>query len=367
KCYLRRRRAGFVFHRGYEAEMLSVQDYFPFGSAMPGRSLNLGDYRFGFQGQEGDNEIYGTGNDVSYKYRVEETRLGRFLSVDPLSPEYPWNSPYAFSENQVVRFIELEGAEKKDPFEGLNFIEKAIANFIIVENNYGKLVNESLGVEPTLENNVTTGVSFFSLGLLPFLEQAGGLAFSETKGINLSTREDPGDWRFLMSIPATASPLKVQSGKYIYPEQGRRLIRAVTAKSTEIINSTATNKQKGPVITGVLDAMTGEIFYGQNTGVPQKLHPILELRYNGLINRTSGLGNRPHYVNELPGSHSEINALNKALWSRQEKYGGVSEKELGEFLLHNRALRNPRQGEYIPPRCLDCQELTRGVSVIRGN
>ncbi|MEZ4775870.1 MAG: polymorphic toxin type 44 domain-containing protein [Bacteroidia bacterium] len=56
-------------------------------------------------------EIYGTGNAVSYKYRVEDPRLGRFLSVDPLSAEYPWNSPYAFSENRVIDGIELEGLE----------------------------------------------------------------------------------------------------------------------------------------------------------------------------------------------------------------------------------------------------------------
>jgi hypothetical protein len=37
--------------------------------------------------------------------------LGRFLSIDPLSSVYPWNSPYAFAENKVIQFIELEGAE----------------------------------------------------------------------------------------------------------------------------------------------------------------------------------------------------------------------------------------------------------------
>lgn len=33
------------------------------------------------------------------------------MSVDPLAPEYPHNSPYAFSENKVIQFIELEGLE----------------------------------------------------------------------------------------------------------------------------------------------------------------------------------------------------------------------------------------------------------------
>jgi len=34
------------------------------------------------------------------------------LSVDPLTKSYPWNTPYAFAENDVVRSIDLEGGEK---------------------------------------------------------------------------------------------------------------------------------------------------------------------------------------------------------------------------------------------------------------
>lgn len=70
-------------------------------------------YRFGFQGQEMDNEIKGTGNSINYAYRVHDPRLGRFLSIDPLSNKFPWNSPYAFSENRVIDGIELEGLEWK--------------------------------------------------------------------------------------------------------------------------------------------------------------------------------------------------------------------------------------------------------------
>jgi RHS repeat-associated protein len=68
-------------------------------------------YRYGFQGQEKDDEIKGAGNSINYKYRMHDPRLGRLFSVDPLFREYPWNSPYAFSENRVIDGIELEGLE----------------------------------------------------------------------------------------------------------------------------------------------------------------------------------------------------------------------------------------------------------------
>jgi RHS repeat-associated protein len=68
-------------------------------------------YTYGFQGQERDDEVKGSGNSVSYKYRIHDPRLGRFLSIDPLFKDYPHNSPYAFSENRVIDGIELEGLE----------------------------------------------------------------------------------------------------------------------------------------------------------------------------------------------------------------------------------------------------------------
>jgi RHS repeat-associated protein len=76
-----------------------------------------GDYRYGFQGQEKDDEIKGKGNSVNFKYRMHDSRLGRFFAVDPLTKAYPWNSTYAFSENSLIAFIELEGLEKLELFE----------------------------------------------------------------------------------------------------------------------------------------------------------------------------------------------------------------------------------------------------------
>ena len=60
-----------------------------------------------------DNEVKGVGNSINYKYRMHDPRIGRFFAVDPLAASYPWNSPYAFSENIVIHAVELEGLEKK--------------------------------------------------------------------------------------------------------------------------------------------------------------------------------------------------------------------------------------------------------------
>lgn len=78
---------------------------------MPGRWSGT-EYRYGFQNQEQDGEIKGHGNSVNYRFRMHDPRLGRFFATDPLQMNYPGNSPYAFSENQVINAIELEGLEK---------------------------------------------------------------------------------------------------------------------------------------------------------------------------------------------------------------------------------------------------------------
>jgi len=93
------------------SEILHAQDYYPFGMVMPKRSVGSG-YRFGFQNQEIDNVLWS--GLVSYKYRIEDPRLGRFFSVDPLEVKYPWNSVYALSDNRVIDGVELEGLECKE-------------------------------------------------------------------------------------------------------------------------------------------------------------------------------------------------------------------------------------------------------------
>lgn len=70
-------------------------------------------YRFGFNGKENDNDVKGEGNQQDYGMRIYDPRLVRFLSVDPLTKEYPWNSTYAFAENEPIANIDLDGAEKK--------------------------------------------------------------------------------------------------------------------------------------------------------------------------------------------------------------------------------------------------------------
>jgi RHS repeat-associated protein len=97
----------------YTADVISAQDYYPFGMIMPGRTIVNGNgYRYGFNGKENDNEVKETGNQQDYGMRIYDPRIGKFLSVDPLTKDYPWNSSYAFAENNPIKYIDLDGLEK---------------------------------------------------------------------------------------------------------------------------------------------------------------------------------------------------------------------------------------------------------------
>ncbi|MFW5983399.1 MAG: RHS repeat-associated core domain-containing protein, partial [bacterium] len=89
----------------------SSTTYYPFG--MPLKSRALQTYRFGFKGMESDPEW--TGNNVityDYGFRIYDTRIARFLSVDPLTSNYPHYTPYQFAGNKPIWCIDIDGLEE---------------------------------------------------------------------------------------------------------------------------------------------------------------------------------------------------------------------------------------------------------------
>lgn len=82
---------------------------------MPGRKYSAGNgYRYGFNGKEMDDETSGVGNEYDYGARVYNPRIGKFLSVDPMSGTFPYFSPYQFSGNTPIQAIDLDGLEPID-------------------------------------------------------------------------------------------------------------------------------------------------------------------------------------------------------------------------------------------------------------
>ncbi len=72
-------------------------------------TTQAGGYRYGFNGKENDNEVKGEGNSLDFGERIYDSRLGRWLSIDPLQAKYPNLSPYCAFANNPIYFIDPTG------------------------------------------------------------------------------------------------------------------------------------------------------------------------------------------------------------------------------------------------------------------
>jgi hypothetical protein len=94
---------------------------------------------------------------------MHDPRIGRFFATDPLENKYPWNSPYAFSENSVINSVELEGGEK------LVAIVKGGENFPEIKNSSGEKLMIKLYLAEVLKlskngfNSLSYSVAFTKL------------------------------------------------------------------------------------------------------------------------------------------------------------------------------------------------------------
>ena len=93
------------------AEVINANDYYPFGMQMPSRKYSIANtnYRYGFNGKENDNDIENGAQD--YGMRIYDGRLGRFLTVDPLSKKYPFYTPFQFAGNSPILSLDIDGME----------------------------------------------------------------------------------------------------------------------------------------------------------------------------------------------------------------------------------------------------------------
>ena len=154
----------------FEADIQTVQDYYAFGMQMPGRKLS-GGYRYGFNGKENDNEVKGEGNQQDYGMRIYDGRIGKFLSVDPLAPKFPFYTPYQFSSNSPISSIDLDGLESVIIIRGYSS-DKINTK---LQNVTAEFVSKS-----AKETKLTTNLINW---LVPQLK------IPESRGTNLSTAE----------------------------------------------------------------------------------------------------------------------------------------------------------------------------------
>ncbi len=121
----------------FAAVLSSYANYYPYGMLQPDRSWQGGQWRYGFNGKEMDDEwsnagggVPVTGNAYDFGFRVYETRLARWISTDPCEFKYPAISPYAFVANNPILRIDPDGRKFTYASEELRSAVEAVIRYV---------------------------------------------------------------------------------------------------------------------------------------------------------------------------------------------------------------------------------------------
>jgi len=139
-------------------------------------------YRYGFNGKECDPETYGSANIYDYGFRIYNPRLGKFLSVDPISKSYPWYTPYQFAGNKPIAAIDIDGLEEYIVVRWYDTNNNLAFSGVLKVPNSNQItgLNGSIYFELSV-NNPADGTQFQQLfGSTPNLVGTNATSFSET-------------------------------------------------------------------------------------------------------------------------------------------------------------------------------------------
>ncbi|TAH40915.1 MAG: hypothetical protein EYC69_09785 [Bacteroidetes bacterium] len=116
-----------------------LQNHYPFGMIMDGRSFSASEYRFGFNGEEKDSEVKSmNSNSYDFGERMYDPRTGRWMSGDPKEAKYPSYSTYCTFFNNPISIIDPSGeggvlSEEKDEKSGKTFLKVTSIIYIYSE------------------------------------------------------------------------------------------------------------------------------------------------------------------------------------------------------------------------------------------
>lgn len=169
----------------YTPDVVSYSDYYPYGSLLDNRHGQAaeGDYRYGFNGMEADDEIKNIkGSSYTTEFRQYDPRVGRWMSLDPLMDQFPWMSPYVAFDNNPIYFV--------DPF-GLSAVGPPDKNTID-----GKSVDWTEGATFS-----EYGLDYTYSGGQWTVDQLGGMSYTAAKSMLESYESAPtGDGSVIFSF-----------------------------------------------------------------------------------------------------------------------------------------------------------------------
>ena len=110
------------------------------------QSTNIGGYRYFFNGQEGDNEVFGEVASFTAEFWQYDSRLGRRWNIDPVFKAY--ESLYACFAGNPIRYNDLLGADtafsdnqaRRDFLMAYNTVNNRVKELESIIQNYNSQI-----------------------------------------------------------------------------------------------------------------------------------------------------------------------------------------------------------------------------------
>jgi len=136
--------------------------------------------------------VKGQGNQQDYGMRIYDPRLGRFLSTDPITDEYPELTPYQFASNTPIQAIDLDGLE--------GFIATGMP---MGNSGHG----HGMIVSPKMANSMPNPVKRMVTDFTPYVGTGLGLYEAYT-GTEVHTGRNLAGWERGLNIIPIVGPLR---------------------------------------------------------------------------------------------------------------------------------------------------------------
>jgi RHS repeat-associated protein len=167
---------------------------------------NRGDYRFGFNGMFKDNEVKGIGNSLDFGSRIYDSRIGRWLSLDPLARQYPSISPYAFAANNPIYYLDPDG---RKIFPTQAFMSSSWGKVYVELSQKNNVFKQTIKMYDHPDNDYTLDHNLKSYNDDPLTTRATTTVDKYAHGIfkatsNFNVPQDPSDNRAYTKIGMAA-------------------------------------------------------------------------------------------------------------------------------------------------------------------
>lgn len=208
--------------------------------------------RLGFNGMEKDNEVKGDGNSYTTHFRQLDSRLGRWLSIDPKATAF--ESPFVSMGNNPISNNDVLGDSIKTDKKGWDAIKGSLDATLQKSNPFK--FNDKLG---TIDFDKNVDISKLDKNQKEIVDNFKSLVVDEKFNVELEVI--PNDFKFLYNKEETTLKEQIARGVTISDNNG--LVRVYISNAPLLSNGKQEIQKEDEQGITVLHELGGHAYFYQ--------------------------------------------------------------------------------------------------------